>query len=223
MGRRERGGTHDQVPRRGDDDQVQREPVLGALQHPKRLSKAQVPQDIHSQVATPVAHVLRSAPPLLLRHDPGTPPYILRHPSRSVVRPRPDDLAKGPRVGEHVPLHLLDGIVGEGLRQHAPLPPVQLPVPRVVRVGRGVHEGVVEVRLADVGAVGVDCAEGGGGVEGEGVGPEADDGAFASRVLARTILYSRQTECPWGGVGGRGGPLPYCWCSRQNSRCRSPL
>lgn len=177
------------MPRRGDDDQVQREPILRALQHPKRLAKAQVPQDIHSQVATPVAHILRPAPPLLLRHDPGVPPYTIHHPPGPIIRPRPDNLAERPRVGEHVPLHLLDSIIRERLRQHAPLPPVQLPVPRVVRVRRGVHERVVEVRLADVRAVGVDGAERGGGVEGEGVGPEADDGAFACLVLARCVVF----------------------------------
>lgn len=178
------------MPRRRDDNQVQREPVLGTLQHPKRLPKAEVPKNIHRQITAPVAHILRPTPPLLLHHLPSSHgPNRIIHAPRLIYAPRPDNLAESPRVGKDVSLHLLDGIVREGLRQHAPLARVQLPVPSVVRVGRWVHEGVVEVRLADVGAVGVDCAKGRGGVEGEGVGSEADDGAWRVSLLVFRVFY----------------------------------
>ena len=171
----EREETYDQMPLGRSSHQVQRIPILRTLQHPKRLSKAQVSKNIHSQIITPITHIPSRAPPFLL----------INHAHSTLLAPRSDLLAESPHVGEHVPLHLLDGGVGEAVAEDAALAGVDLAVARVVRVGGRVDEGVVEVGFAYVGAVGVDGAEGGGGVEGKPVGGEADDGA-CKVVLALT-------------------------------------
>ena len=60
------------------------------------------------------------------------------------------------------------------MAQNAAFPRMLLPIPRVVRVGGRVNKSIVELRLADGGAEGVNLLEGNGRVEGEGVGTEAD-------------------------------------------------
>lgn len=80
------------------------------------------------------------------------------------------------------------------MRHDSPLTRVQGAVATVVRVGRRVHEGVVELGLAHVGLEAVDILEGGGGVEGEGVGAEADYGP----VL---LVEAPELEVPVAAVG----------------------
>lgn len=144
-------------------DQVNRKAVVLPLQHVEGLAETQVAQDIHGQPAEPITHALGRRPPFLIA-DPHS---------------RADPLTKRPDVREDVPLHLLDGGITKRMRHDAALARVQLAVAAVVRVGRGVDKGVVELGLAHVGLEAVDVLEGGRGVEGQGVGAEAHDGAVA--------------------------------------------
>lgn len=159
------GATHDQVPMCCCAHQVDGAAIVRLLQHLKGFSKAQVPQDIHRQPAEPVAHALGLGPALGL----GAP--------RAGARAH--GVAKGAHVGQDVPLHLLDGGIAEGVGHDAALAGVQLAVAAVVGVGGRVDEGIVELGLAHVGLEPVDVLEGGGGVEGQGIGTEAHDGAIA--------------------------------------------
>src|SRR5687768_12467938 len=93
--------------------------VVRLVQHVVGLSEAQVSEDIHGQPVTPVGHVLGGSPSLLL----------VNHTAQVANR-----VAKRPDVGEDVTLHLLDGAVREGMRQHSALPRVDLLVARVVGV-----------------------------------------------------------------------------------------
>lgn len=140
-------------------DQAQSEAVLRALEHVEGLSKAQVAKNIHGQVVAPVAHVTGLRPTLGL----GAAVF------------HANLLAKGADVAQDVALHLLHGALGEGVGQDTALPGVELLVPGVVGVGRGVHKCIIELGLADVGAEAVDVLEGLVGVEDERVGAEADD------------------------------------------------
>lgn len=129
-------------------DKLQRKAVIRLLQHVERLAEAEITQDIHRQVTRPVAHVPRLCPSFLLRAAAAS-----------------DLLAERSHVGDDVALHLLGRALGEGMGQDAALARVQLLVAAVVRVGGRVHEGVVELGLADVGAEAVDLLEGRVGVE----------------------------------------------------------
>lgn len=146
----------------GSLDQTQSEPVLRALNHVKRLSKAQITQDIHGEVATPITHILRHRPPLLI-----------------LTRPGAHLLAEGTHILQDIPLDALHGAVAERLAHDAALARVQRLVARVVRVGDRVGEGVVELGLADVGLEAVDVLERGLRVEADAVGAEAHGGAVA--------------------------------------------
>lgn len=126
----------------------------------KRLSKAEITQNVHGEVIAPVGHVLGHRPALAL-----------------IGRPEADLLTKGAHVGQDVSLHLLHGAVAEAVAEHAPLAGVQLLVARIVRVGRRVHKGVVELGLAHVGLEAVNLLEGRVGVERYAVGSEAHDAA----------------------------------------------
>jgi hypothetical protein len=132
--------------------------VIRPVKHVERLAEAQIAEDVHGQPVTPVGHVARGGPALLL-----------------AIAGAPAELgAEGADVVEDVPLRLLDGAVGEGVREDAALAGVHVPVPRVVRVGGRMDEGVVKVGLADVGAEAVDVLQCRVGVEGQAVGAEAD-------------------------------------------------
>lgn len=137
-------------------NEAQRKPVLRALNQMECLSKAQVTQDVHGEVAAPVAHVLGDGPSLLTLAGAGA-----------------NLLAEGAHILQDVPLHPLHGAVTEGLAHDAPLAGVQGLVARVVGVGDGVGEGVVELGLADVGLEAVDVLESGLGVEADAIGAEA--------------------------------------------------
>ena len=157
------GTTYNQVPRGGRLDQLQGEAVIRTLEHVERLPVAQIAQDVHGEVVAPVAH------------DAGRRPALRI--SRAVEGA--DLVAEGAHVLQDVALDAAHGAVGEGLGEHAALAGVDGLVARVVGVGDGVGEGVVELGLADVGLEAVDVLEGGGRVEGQAVGAEAHDGAVA--------------------------------------------
>ena len=123
-------------------DQLQRIAVIGPLQHVESLPEAQIAEDIHGEVIAPVGHIPRGRPALAL--------HVHIHITSGLTTITTKLLAERPDVGQHVPLHLADGAVGEGLREHAALAGVQGLVPRVVRVGHRVLERLVELRLAHV-------------------------------------------------------------------------
>lgn len=147
-------------------------PVVLPLQHVEGLPEAQIPQNVHRQIPKPVTHTPRRRPPLAIR-----------------PQPTPDLVTERPDVRQYVPLHLLYGAVTKGVRHDSSLPGVQVLVSTVVRVGRGVHKGVVEGGLCYVGPEAIDVLERGGGVEGEGAGADADDFAcVATSTLCVSLL-----------------------------------
>ena len=159
--------------------EVKSKPVIRALQHVEGLSEAEIAQDIHGQVAAPVAHVLGHGPALGLAAGGDA---------------RADLLAKGPHVLEDVALDALHGAVAERLAHDAPLAGVDVLVARVVRVGHGVRKGVVELGLAHVGLEAVDVLEGRLGVEGDAIGGEAHHGPVA-------LVQAPELEVPVTAVG----------------------
>ena len=142
-------------------DQLAGIPVVGTVEHVEGLAEAEVPEDVHGQPVAPVGHVPRGGPALLLTAVRALGPA--------------EFAAKGAYVVEDVAFGLLDGAIGEGMGQYATLTRVHLLVPRVVGIWSGMHEGIVELGLADVGAEPVYVLEGRVGVEGEAVRTEADD------------------------------------------------
>lgn len=133
----------------GSLNQVQGKTVVWAFQHAKRLAVAQITEDIHSKVVAPVSHVSRLSPALGI--------------ARAVLKA--NLLAERAYVVEDVPLHLLHGTLGEGVRKHTTLAGVNLLVTSVVSVGHGVGKGVVELCLADIGLEAVDVFQRLGGAE----------------------------------------------------------
>lgn len=73
--------------------------------------------------------------------------------------------------------------------QDAPLAGMQVSVARVVGVGGRVDKGVVELGFAHVGFEAVDVLEGRVGVDGERVGPEADE-------FAVFLVHAPELEVP---------------------------
>ena len=142
----------------GDADEVDGVAVVRAVEHVEGLAEAEVAQDVHGEPVAPVRHVLGGAPALGFVDD------------AAVVA---ETLAEGADVGQDVALDLLDGAVGEGVRQDAALAGVQVLVAGVVGVRGRVHKGVVELGLAHVGAEAVDVLEGRVGVDRQRAGPEA--------------------------------------------------
>lgn len=172
-----RGGTHNQMTGSGSLDQVQREPVIRALEHVESLAEAQITKDINSQVGAPVAHILGYRPALAVASEPLA-----------------NNIAEGADVAEDEPLGLADGVVGEGGGEDAALAGVDLTVAGVVGVGHGVGEGVVELGLDHVGLEAVDVAQGRRRVEGDAVGTEAHDRAVA-------LVQPPELEVPVAAVG----------------------
>lgn len=161
MKENEKGDPYDQMSMGRRSHQVNSKPVILSLQHMESLAKAQIPQDVHGQIPKPITHALGRRPPLPV----------------NCPQPAPDLLAKGANIGQDVPLHLLDGTITKGMRHDPSLPGMQLLVPAVVCVGRGMHEGIVEGGLCYIGPEAVDFFERGGGVEREGVGTETNNSA----------------------------------------------
>lgn len=162
------------MPLRCDADQVDGISVVGTVQHVEGLAEAEISQNVHGQPVAPVRHVLGRAPSFVL----------VDH--AAVVA---NGLAERPDVGQNVALHLLDGAVGEGVRQNAALPRVELLVAGVVRVRGRVHKGVVELGLPYVGAEPVDLLQGRVGVDRERVGPEA-------HKLAVLLVHPPELQMP---------------------------
>src|SRR5512142_2313259 len=145
--------------------------VVGAVEHVEGLAEAQVPENVHGQPVAPIGHVPRGGPALVVA-------------AAALAIPAAELAAKGANVVEDVALGLLDGAVGEGLREHTTLARMYLLVPRVVSVRDWMHKGIVELGLADIGAEPVDVLEGRVGVEGETVRAEADDRAWIVSAFA---------------------------------------
>lgn len=63
------------MPVRRGADQINGKAIVISLQHMKRLSKAQVSEDVHRQVAEPVTHTLWAGPlaALLLQRSTADP------------------------------------------------------------------------------------------------------------------------------------------------------
>lgn len=202
---------------RRSTNHVQSVAVILALKHVEGLSESKVTEDVHGEVVAPVRHVLRGAPALAVGGGAAA-----------------NLGAKGALVGQDVALHLLDGIVREGVRQDAALAGVKVAVARVVRVGRRVHKGVVELGLADIGAEAVDVLEGRGTVDRDAVGPESnylacEDARKACEPRATSTRSVDPSCCKTPDESRRScytaanHNIPYFWCMRQNSRWRSPL
>jgi hypothetical protein len=147
------------VSGRGGLDQAQSEAVIGLLEHMESFPVAQITQDIHGQVVTPVTHEPRGSPAL------GVGGRVVHG---------ADLLTEGADILQNVALNAAHGAVGEGLGEDAALAGVQLLVAGIVGVGDGVGKGVVELGLADVGAEAVDVLERRARVERDRVGAEAD-------------------------------------------------
>lgn len=147
------------MPGSGGLNQIQSKAVIGALQHAEGLAVAQITENVHGKIVAPVGHVPRLSPSLRI--------------AGAILKA--NLLAEGADIVENVPLHLLHGALGKGMRQDTALAGVDVLVAGVVGVGDGMGKGVVELGLADVGLEAVDVLERLVGAEGEGVGAVADD------------------------------------------------
>jgi hypothetical protein len=61
-----RGCTYEKVARGSSFDEFQGKAVGWALQHMESLTKAQIAENIHSEVIAPIAHLARLSPTLVL-------------------------------------------------------------------------------------------------------------------------------------------------------------
>lgn len=164
--------TYEEMALGCDADEVDGVAVVGAVEHVEGLAEAEIAQDVHGEPVAPVGHVLGRAPALVVLDG------------AAVVA---DGLGEGADVGQHVALDLLDGAVGEGVRQDAALAGVQVLVAGVVGVRGRVHKGVVELGLAHVGAEAVDVLQGRVGVDRERVRAEA-------HKLAVPLMHAPELE-----------------------------
>ena len=175
--------------------------VIRALQHVERLSEAEIAQDIHGQPVAPVGHVLGGAPALLLVRQAAKVPKTL---------------AEGSDVCQDVSLHLLDGAVGECLRQHTALARVHFLVTRVVGVGRRVDEGIVELGLADVGSEAIDLLQRRVGIDRERAGPEAHEFAiFLVHPPELKVPVASPGVVQHVGIGNLGHERAWVLCQRM--------
>lgn len=97
------------MPVRRCADQINGKAVVSPFQHMERLSKAQVSENVHGQVAKPVAHTLWAGP---------LPALLLRR--SSDPQSTTNGFTERSHVGQYVPLHLLDGTVTKRMRHHTP-------------------------------------------------------------------------------------------------------
>ncbi len=171
-GRVLRAGTYKEMALGCDADEVDGIAIVRAVEHVESFAKAEVAEDVHSEPVAPVGHVLRGAPALVVLDG------------AAVVA---DGLGKGADVGQNVALDLLDGAIGEGVRQDAALAGVQVLVAGVVGVWGRVHKGVIELGLAHVGAEAVDLLQGRVGVDRERVRAEA-------HKLAVRLMHAPELE-----------------------------
>lgn len=142
--------------------QLERKSILRALNHVKSLAKAEITQNVHGKITTPITHILRNSPPLLL-----------------ILSTRTHSLAEGSHILQNVALDALHRSITKSLAHDTPLPRMQSPVSGVVRVCHGMRKGIVEFSLAHIALEAVDVAQRLLRVEAETVGREAHDGAVA--------------------------------------------
>lgn len=159
-----RGCTYKKVARCSSFDEVQCKAVGRALQHMESLTKAQITENVHSEVIAPVAHLARLGPALVLINR------AIHHTNL---------LAESADIAQNISLHLLHGALRKGLGHDTTLASMNLLVPRVVRVGGRVDKGIVELGFADVCAEAVYLLESLVGVEADRVGAETDDRAVS--------------------------------------------
>lgn len=145
-------------------DEIQGKAVCRALQHMESLAKAQITENVHSEVIAPVAHLARLGPALVLINR------AIHHANL---------LAESADIAQDISLHLLHGALRKGLGHDTALASMDLLVTRVVRVGGRVDKGIVELGLADVCAEAVDLLEGLVGVEADRIWAETNDRAVS--------------------------------------------
>lgn len=132
------------------------------LLHAKRLAKAEITQDIKDEMVSPASHVQR----------PGPTPLPLANLTRDELAPAVDVVVDKGLAGA-------EGLVGKGIVHDAPLAGVDGLVDGVPR-RHGVDAARVRpvvLCLFHIGLVAEDGPEGGGGVDEDAVGSDAEAGA----------------------------------------------
>jgi hypothetical protein len=150
--------------------QVDRKPIRRTFQHTKSFSKHQIAHDVEDHPITPIRHV-----PLIV------PSTVFLLTTISTIFLLPQQPTSRPNIRQDISLQSLDRTITKRMTQHPPLPGMHPLINTTMHIDRRFtrRKSGVEIRLSDIGAKPIDCFQGGGGVEGECVGPNAHDGAIA--------------------------------------------